>query len=304
MKPNVITIILSIVFSIVLWVFVSFSDDYTTTINVPIEFTNLEKDYTIQSQSSSEATFVLQGDGWALSQVTMGPENKLEVSTEQKTGEQNVLLRDVFSQNPWLSSNIQVVRVNPSQIEYSIERINYKTVPIIPNISIEANEGYGLVSEIILEPDSVKVSGPKSIIRKMNAVITKSIVFEGLDEMVNQSVELEPINHIVYGNDKCNIEFDIQKIVDKTFKDVPVEVLDVPSSSELSLYPSKINVTLKGGIKMLGVLNDDEIRAYVKFQQAYKDTLGIVKPIIETPNKYIEIDNIDPKTLNYIIRQY
>lgn len=303
MKPNGTTIVLSIVFSIVLWVFVSFSDQYTTTINVPIEFTNFQQDHTIQSQSTTEASLVLQGEGWALAQVTMGTDNKLEVSTNEKAGEQIVRLRDVLAQNTWLTSSVQVVRVNPDQLDFSIERINYKTVPIIPNISIEAQVDHELVSEIHLEPDSVLVMGPQSIIRKMNAVITRSVVYEGIDDKVVESIELEPINHITYSNNKCLIEFDVQKIVDKTFNEVPVEVVGAPTSRELSLFPSKLNVTLRGGIKMLGVLKKDEIIAYVNFQEAIKDTLGLVEPIIKIP-EYTKISNVEPKSLNYIIKQY
>ena len=66
MKPNIVTIILSTIFSVVLWIFVSFSDDYSTNITVPIEFSNFRDEYTIQYQSSEEASITLQGKGWAL----------------------------------------------------------------------------------------------------------------------------------------------------------------------------------------------------------------------------------------------
>ncbi|MEN8192617.1 MAG: CdaR family protein [Bacteroidota bacterium] len=303
MKPNLATIISSTIFSIVLWVFVSFSDEYTTIINVPIEFTEFKDDYTIQSQSTFDATLSLQGVGWALAQVTMGPENKLEISTEQKTGKQQIQLREVLSQNPWLTSSVQVVRINPTQIDYSVERMSNKIVPIIPNISVGTKSDYGLVSEITLKPDSVRITGPRSLIRKMNAVITKSIVYEELDDMILEDVSLEPIKHVSYELNSCKINFDVQKIVDKVFDEIPVEVIGVPPSRELSLFPSKINVTLRGGIKTLGTLNPDEIYAYVKFQQAFKDTLGIVEPTIEIP-KFTKTTNVEPKALNYIIKQY
>ena len=303
MKPNLLTIVLSTVFSVILWVFVSFSNEYTTTINVPIEFSDFKEDHTIQSQSTAEATLILKGEGWALAQITMGPKNSFDISTDNKIGNQQIQAREALSQNPWLTPNVQVVRVNPAQIEYSIERINYKTVPIISNISIGTKTDFGLVSEIILDPDSVRISGPKSTINKMNAVITKSIVYEGLDDKVVNVIELEPINHITYENSNCKIEFDIQKIVDKKFTEIPVEVLNVPPSRELSLFPSKLSVTIRGGIRMLGTLNPEQIHAYVKFQQAYIDTLGIVEPIIEIP-KFTKISNVEPKNLSYIIKQY
>ena len=303
MKPNVITIILSALFSVVLWVFVSFSEDYSTNITVPIEFTDFKDDYTIQFQSARETSLTLQGKGWALAQITMGPKNIFEISTDSKTGKQQIQVRDELSHNPWLTSSVQVTRVNPPQVEYTMERINYKSIPIVPNISIGTKENYGLVSEVTTKPDSVRISGPKSIVKKLNAVITKSIVFDELDDKVVLKVDLEPVNHITFENNSCTINFDIQKIVDKNFKDITVEVIDLPPSRELLLFPSKINVTLRGGIKKLGTLNQDEIRAYVKFQQAFTDTLGIVVPTIEIPG-YTKTTNIEPKNLEYIIKQY
>ncbi len=303
MKPNIITIALSSVFSVLLWIYVSFSDDYSTNITVPIEFIDFKDDYTIQFQSAIDASLTLQGKGWALAQITMGPKNKFEISTENKIGKQQMQVREAFSHNPWLTSSVQVTRVNPSQVEYTIERINYKSIPIVPNISIGTKEHYGLVSEVIVEPDSVRISGPKSIVKKLNAVITKSIVFDDLDAKVVMKVELEPINHIVFENNSYTLSFDIQKIVDKSFKDITVEVVNLPPSRELLLFPSKINVTLRGGINKLWTLNQDEIRVYVKFQQAFTDTLGIVEPIIEIP-EYTKISNIEPKILEYIIKQY
>jgi YbbR domain-containing protein len=303
MKPNLVTIILSSVFAILLWVFVSFSDEYTTTITVPIKFSNFKDGYTIQYQSDTEVTLTLKGEGWVLAQITMGPKSSFKISTDNKVGKQVINLNDALSNNPWITSSVQVVRIDPAQINYIIERISYKSVPIIPNISIGTKENYGLVSEVKLEPDTVRISGPKSIMKKLNAVITKSIVFEDLDEKVRQKVELEPINHITYENNKCVLSFDIQKIVDKSFEDVPVEVKDVPPSRELLLFPSKITVTLRGGIKMLGTLKADAIHAYVKFQNAFRDTLGVIQPTIEIP-EYTKISNVEPETLEYIIKQY
>ncbi len=303
MKPNLVTIIWSTVFAILLWVFVSFSDEYTTTITVPIKFSNFKEGYTIQYQSDTEVSLTLKGEGWVLAQVTMGPKNKFEISTDKKIGKQTVNLNDAVSNNPWITASVQIVRIDPAQINYTIERISYKSVPIIPNISIGTKENYGLVSEVKLNPDTVKISGPKSIMKKLNAVITKSIVFEDLDEQVKQKVELEPINHITYEKNSCILSFDVQKIVDKSFKDIPVEVRDVPPSRELLLFPSKITVTLRGGIKMLGTLKSDKIHAYVKFRNAFRDTLGVIKPTIEIP-EYTKISNVEPETLEYIIKQY
>lgn len=303
MKPKLLTILLASLFSVILWVFVSFSNDYTTTFKVPIEFTNVKEGNSLRSQSNSEISLTIKGQGWSLAQIAFGPETIFKISTNENVGIQNYNVRDAVGENTWLSSSIQVVLISPLEITSSVERLNYKTVPIVADISIEISEGYGLVSKVKLTPDSVKLSGPQSLINTIKSISTEKYEFENSDESISAPLKLKSIKHINFENDITNIDFVVQKIADKTFYDIPFSIVNVPNLRELDLFPPNIDVTLRGGLENLGIQTMEGISAVVDFNDAFRDTLGFVKPQVTIP-EFTTLTNVKPNTLKYIIKQY
>jgi len=303
MKPKFLTIFLVTTFSIILWIFVSFSNDYSTTFTVPLEFTNIKDGYALLSQSNFNVSFTIKGQGWSLAQLTYGPETTFKISTNNNIGIQKYNIRSAIGENNWLNSTIQVVMVSPSEVSCAVERLSYKEVPIIENVSIELSEGYGLVSKVELIPDSVKLFGPRSLVQNIEAVSSENFSFENNSESVSAQLKLKPIKYISFENDKTTIQFKVQKIVDKVFKDVPVKVVNVPKLRDLDLFPPVINVTLRGGLENLGIQTSEDITAVVDFNDAFRDTIGFVKPKITIP-EFSTLINASPNTLNYIIKQY
>ncbi|MCF6241257.1 MAG: hypothetical protein L3J74_07925, partial [Bacteroidales bacterium] len=89
MQPKLFKIFLASLLSIILWVFVSFSNDYTTSLRVPIEFTNIKEGNSLLSQSNSEIGITIKGQGWALAQIAFGPKTKFRISTNENVGIQS-----------------------------------------------------------------------------------------------------------------------------------------------------------------------------------------------------------------------
>ncbi len=303
MTPKIKTIIFSSLFSIILWVFVSFSDNYTTSFKVPVKFDNIKEGNALLYQSASEVLITIKGEGWVLAQIALGPETVFKISTNEKVGIQKANVRGSVSENAWINPSLQVAMVSPAVIDYKIERIKYKKVPIVFNASLDIKDGYKLVSKVTLKPDSVKISGPQSLISSISSVSTENIKFEKVEENVDEQILLNKLKYIQFSRKHTNIKFDVQKLVDKTFKDIPLVVENVPNLRALELYPSSINVTLRGGLKNLGIMSNDSITAIVDFNDAFLDSLGVIKPKITIPN-FTTLTNVNPKTLKYIIKQY
>ncbi|MBU1096625.1 MAG: hypothetical protein CVV23_14290 [Ignavibacteriae bacterium HGW-Ignavibacteriae-2] len=302
MKYKLITIISITIFSAMLWVFVSFAGDYSTTLKIPIKFEGVPEGYSINQLSAKEVTINVKGQGWQLAQLTFGVTNSLTINIEDK--KQNVInVRKAIEQNSWATSNLQVNLVEPENISYTLEKINYKTVRINPIILLDFKPGYGRVSEIKLNPDTLLISGPRSLIKNIDFVNTQELYLEDLEKNVSVELLLAKLDNTYFSTEKISVEFEVQKIVDKTFENIPVVRKGVPSSRELFLYPEKVNVILRGGIKMLGTLEASQIKLSIDYSQALEDTVGTIEPSIQIP-EYTTIIDIRPKRLDYIIKQY
>ncbi|MBL1212770.1 MAG: YbbR-like domain-containing protein [Ignavibacteriae bacterium] len=303
MNKKIITIILIFIFSIVLWGSISLSKEYFTSLSLPIEFIDLSDDYSINTDRLKKVSVSLKGDGWSLLGLALKSKLKFIIRPQDEEGRQVISSRNEIEQNDWLPSNVQVVEVQPDVIEFDVEKISFKRVPIEKNISIQYKNDYGIISTISISPDSVDISGPESKIKNIEKIKTEFTEFNNVDKSVSANVPLEKIKSIEYYYNFTRVEFDVQKIVDKTFENVEVETRNVPSSKQLDLFPSKIRVVLRGGINVLGKIASENIKPYVTFNQALNDTLGAIIPTIDVP-EFTEVIVIKPSKLDYIIKQY
>jgi YbbR domain-containing protein len=214
-----------------------------------------------------------------------------------------VPVRNALGSNSWLTTTLQLDEINPEQIKINIEPTKSKKVEIIPVISLVYKPGYGLVSPIEIKPDSVTVTGPKSLIEQINIINTEGKILTNLEDKTSVVLKTVTPKFTVSDVTECTVNFDVQKIVDKTFDDLVVETRSIPSRYELIVSPTKISIILRGGINMLSKINNEDIRTYVKFEQAMNDTTGSIEPIVEIP-EFTSLIDIKPERLDYIIKKF
>lgn len=303
MKKKVVTIVSIAVFSTLLWGFVSLSKEYFATFNVPVSYRNILQDKAISLNIPDSISISVKGQGWDLAALKLQRGHKYYVYASADSLKEKISMREELNKNTWLSTNLQIIEFNPEFINFRMEERSTKQVPIKPNIKKNIKPGYGIVSDIEISPDSVEISGPKTAIEEIDTIFTISKKYQNIERKFSELIPLRKKNRINYRVDRCSIGFDVQKIVDKTFREVIVETSNVPASQELILFPSKVNIVLRGGIIKLGRLNADELKPYVKFNQALNDTLGYVTPQIELP-EYIRLIDFKPSKLEYIIKKF
>ena len=302
MKKKIITISVIAFFSIALWVSVSLSAVYVTTVKMSVHFTDLPINYTVSNASINEVELQLRGRGWELAKLILGPEVDFDISIHRRIGHRKNDLNDLIKANIWLTSSLQVLEITPSQIEYDVEKIVSKRVSLIKNLKVEFKPGYGTSSEVKINPETVEIYGPSTLLQNIDSIRTEYKEILNVADNVKIDLQIETPEGISTVSKMCTIEFEVQKIVEKTFENLIVETRNVPSSKELILYPGKINVILRGGINKLGRLTNDSIKAYVDFWSALREESGTIEPVIEVPFFTTHVSTI-PNKLEYIIKQ-
>lgn len=302
MKKKIITISVIAFFSIALWVSVSLSAVFVTTVKVPVLFTDLPANYTVSNVSQSEVELQVKGRGWELAKLIWGPEVDFEISIHKRIGHRRVDFNELVKANAWLTSSFQVLEIAPSQIEYDVEKIASKRVSLIKNFKLEFKQGYGASSEIKISPETVEIFGPYTVLQKIDSIGTEYKEILDVSENVKAELKILTPEGISVTAKTCTIEFEVQKIVEKTFENLTVETRNVPATRELILYPGKIDVVLRGGINKLGRLTNDSIKAYIDFWSALREESGKIEPVVEVPVFTTHVSTI-PNKLEYIIKQ-
>lgn len=303
MKKNIYVIIVAFIFSIILWVSISLSNDYYATLEVPVKLVDFPHGFSTGSRIPRMISIKLKGKGWKLVSIYLSGESNFIVPVGYETGKRNINLYNYISENTWLSTEDEVVNIAPDTISFFIERAFAKKLKIVPKLNINFQKDYGLASRVILSPDSTLVYGPFSYLNKLDSVETEIVSIENLQAKVAKKVSLVRIPGMRFQDNSVNISLDVQKIVEKNFNNVPVKVIDAPMDREVVLFPNQISISLRGGVDILGRIDSTQLAAYVNYRDIVADSLGSVIPEVIIPeNSSLIFTN--PERLKYIIKKF
>ncbi len=303
MKKNFHIIIVSFLFSIILWVSISLSNDFYATFEFPVKLTDFPEGYATGSLPPQKISVKIKGKGWKLIAVNLSSDASYFILVGNKSGKRTVNLYNYLVENQWLTSDVEVINISPDTLSFLVEKISYKKLPIKPELNLNFHSGYGLASKIIVDPESTLVYGPASYLSNMDYVPTESVDFENLDNKTTETVSLKNIYGMKYPQNKIKVTLDVQKIVDKNLDNLFVQILDVPKDRNVLLLPNRVSVAVRGGINILGKLDTSQVNCYVNYREVVLDTLGSVEPHIITPDNTTLLF-VKPERLRYIIKKF
>ncbi|MEI7811746.1 MAG: hypothetical protein WCJ01_04895 [Ignavibacteria bacterium] len=303
MNKKFVTIIFSVLFSIILWGSITLSGTYFTTLKVPVKLTNLHKGYAIEDISTKETNLRVKGEGWKLASLLLSNGFEFFVSTGSNHEYNSVKLSKSLSENPWLSSSLQVFDISPDTMTFRLEKIQKKRFKIKADITLNFRTNFGIISPLRVIPDSVTVYGTRSMLSGVDYIPTLPRTFENLDENVSLYTSLRQIDGFRYEKNSCEITFEVQRIADRKFEDIPIETTNVPDGYTITLLPGRMAVVLRGGINVVGKIKPEEITVAVDYNKVLLDTLGYAEPVLKIPEHTTVID-VNPPKLKYIIKKF
>ncbi|MGE5681032.1 MAG: hypothetical protein ACM34K_09155, partial [Bacillota bacterium] len=188
MNKKILIIISSVLLSLVLWGSVTLSNSYFTSITVPVKLTGIPQGFGVSYKSLRQTNVKIKGAGWKLISIALGNTEDYQVSAVGNAESKFIRLSNSLSDNPWLSTGLQVFDISPDTMTYRLERLKEKTVIIKPSVELNFKAGYGIVSPITTAPESVTVYGPGSLVQTHKSVSTVNRVYDNLDEAVSEKI--------------------------------------------------------------------------------------------------------------------
>lgn len=303
MKNKIGIIIFSVVFSILIWGSVTLSDDFFTSDNFKIKVINQPAGYACGVINPDNVSVKLKGKGWQLLSLALGVKNDFALSADSDSGLIQIDPINDVNENNWIGSGLSIIEINPRNVSLNVERIIFKKLKVTSETDLSFNDGYGLATPIIVFPDSVLVAGPKSILEKRETIQTKKLSFTSLDGKIKVISEIEDIPGFKTEIGSVELTIDVQRIVEKSFDNIKVEITDLPKDRNIILIPNNLECSLRGGINILGKINPNQILATVNYSDIVYDTTGSVIPKIVIPEN-THLVYRKPEQINYVIKKF
>ncbi len=291
--------------ALVFWFIIVTANNYSYEVDIKLQVKNIPVGKIIVNVIPRRVKIKLEGEGKNLFSLLFFEDAAVSLDLSGIKDRVELPITPDMVDLPRLSHAMQVQSVlYPTTIKIILDDLINKKVPVRHNISCEPLEGYTLVGAIKVEPDSITLSGPRSILNNIDEIATEPrVLFEQHSSfMGNIALEIFPDSLKIRAESKMvNYTGDVQKLLEYEIPEIPIHVLNKPRHTEVLPLPSSASVTVVGGENYLINLKPENFYLFVDYNQAHKvgaDNAGKGLSIQYKTMSDVEIVRIFP---NYVI---
>jgi len=305
MKERKFPIILfSLIFASLVWISINLGNQFKFFTVVPIKIENLPPDQAIASPIPPSIGFNIQGNGWQLLNILISPNlyYTIDFAVLPKT---NILLTSKdLNEHVNISNDIYIFGTTPESINVQLDDKVTKKVPITGMVNASFRNGFGLVGTVKTTPDSVLLTGAKSLLNKIQYWQTETIILHDINIPISMNIGLKDSLKFEISRSISNviINFDVQPIAEKTIDDVPIEIVQVPDKRNVVLIPPKISIIIRSGVNNIANLSGKDFYAFIDYKSILLDTSGMIQPNIVGPEN-VKIVQQNPEKIQYVVRK-
>ncbi|MDX1438289.1 MAG: CdaR family protein [Rubricoccaceae bacterium] len=300
-KRKIVAVLCCFLVAFALWFTVSMRETYTVTVQSPISIVSLPAGQALTSSPPGVVNVQLQGVGWDLLALSRKPP-EVRVSAE----EAEVDLLQATVETSQLPAGVFVQSVQPQVVSLSLDSEASIRVPVELVGKVETEPPYGLIREHSLAPDSVTVTGARSILAEIDSWPTETVSLDGLRQPRSVSIALSDTlaGLVRLSEEDVRLTVHVAQLTEGS-RMLTVVPINVPEGvSEVRFIPGRVRATYD--VPTEGTDYDDareaeDFYAFVDYADILSDTTAGTVPVHVRVPEGLLIQNVrlDPRRLEY-----
>jgi len=269
------------------WFAVVTENFYEYDVDLPIVAMNMPDGKTLASDLPETARVRFEGKGRALLSLLFSREARVMLDLSNMRRRYAVVMhpRMVNTRRSGLElTPLQIL--DPDTVWVQFANSLEKPVRVSSAIKIATIPGYTVVGPIHFTPDSIMISGPEEIVRRIDSVATEPKEFANIQQRLAARLRLQPFpksQRIEFSTAAVEFAADVQKLIEVTLQEIPVQVRNAPAHVRVTAVPSTLSLTVEGGEKLLLDLKRENIVAYIDYARIREATAAGYPAYIRTP---------------------
>ena len=250
MKREFLIFLLFLCVSAVFWLMLALNETYSEEIEVPVCLTGVPDGVAVTSNSEDTVRVTIRDKGYFLLSYMYGNVIRgvdVDYKTYVKTSDyvcitSQEIQRSVATQ---LYGTSSIVSVKPDKVEFYYTKGDSKTVPVEITGKIQAAANY-YIAKVSVEPATVSVYAPESMIDSITAALTEQITYNDLTDTMTVSVALQQTTGVKFVPATVKVTMSPDILIEET-AEVTVTAINLPEGKVLRTFPSKVAVSFTVG---------------------------------------------------------
>ncbi|MCX2575435.1 YbbR-like domain-containing protein [Pedobacter sandarakinus] len=305
-KRRVFTLLACLFLAIAAWLFMALNNKYIYTAKTVLVFKNTPTKRAFYPLQSDTVDLQVEGTGWQLlfSRLRISPPS-ISVNLSQLNTKDFVTFSDqLYNVNRQLESTQKVISVKPDTLYFDFTKRTVKKVPVKLVSRLDFVSQYGISSDILLTPKSIKVAGPSEELAKITSWPTDTLI---LDKIQSSSTIRIGLQHSIHKNvsiypSSVEVKLPVDEFTEKTI-DVPLKIINNKNYNSIKLYPKKIKITFLVALSNYNVVNENFIDAVVDANEwVVLNHKQLTVKLTQFPY-YCKLVKISPSKVDFVIEK-
>lgn len=278
---------LALLLGCVSWYLVSFEQQITSTAEVRLEFSNAPENLIARSRGPEGQRLLDR-----ITVLVRGPRSLVRSLDATKLGYpvdvsglragENVITFDPAKLQ--MAGGLRVTRIEPPRMTIVAEEVSTRTLPVHVRWKGELAADW-LLKEIRVQPEQVRVTGPKSLVSKLERLETVELAVEGATpRAVATSAGLSLTEEVVTDPAQVQVAMIFGPKTTKTVLNMPVTPR-TDGTEIAKLRPAKVKLTLNAPVNLAAAKGALErgVKVYVDVPQDLPAGEHMLAPELELP---------------------
>jgi len=310
-RETLLTLLVCLLISMVMWFFNALSKNYTTVISHPVEYVDLPRNKFIINNPPRLLNLKVNAYGFTLLRYKLamsfspllinvseivasnGPSSNgfYIVSTRNISG-------DVSSQ---LSSEMELLDISPGVFTLVFDSLDARRVPVVSKIGFSFKPRFGLASPVKFEPSMVTITGPHDLIKETDSVYTVPRNFKDVDASVSQEIALIIPRQIFVEPRQVGMHAIVDEFTERNIS-VPVWIDNQPDNIKVRLFPHDVEVSFKIGLSDYAQIKPEDFSFFVSWEDIQQRTPELKVKVKKSPAGVKNL-KIVPENVEYLIEK-
>lgn len=274
-------------FSTVIWIFVQFSKQYTITVELPLTYVNVPKDKLLEDDNPQALTLRVRDYGFNLARYRLFPPSlAIDLGYAKENGGE--LVYNLEQQKPEIVNQLNLAFEELAFVQNNL-RINYeqkavKTVNIVSQIGLNFAVGYSALEEVVLVPDTMRVSGPANILDTLSEIHTENISINNINTDLKGTVKLDRsgLERVTFFQDAIQYSLRTDKFTEGKIE-IPIELLNVPKGNNIAIFPKEVIVFYQVSLNDFDKIKPTSFKVVVDFRNEIPKEGYLLAQVVQKP---------------------
>ncbi|WP_212892629.1 CdaR family protein [Capnocytophaga canimorsus] len=286
-----------------LWVLAKLSKTTRKELTVAINVTNVPDDLFLIDNQSNHIKLLAEGTGFSL----LNFQNKkvteiLNFQDLKKIGKNAYQLTENIGgklKSKYLSE-FKIQSTYSDSIFLTLEPRFTKKIPVKVHSQLNFEKEFQL-REFQLQPDSVLVTGVKSVLDTITQINLQIHKKKSINETFEQSFTLKNSDSVHYLTPKVKVKTIVEKVSERILQ-VPIYVINAPENTQVKVFPTQVSVLCVGNFETLKELNPANVRVEADYENKNEQGSSLYLKV-KTEIKGIKFSFLKENKVDFLIRK-